>query len=97
MTYRNRALLNLAHKLNVCPLCGQYSGHGLEPAHSDQQKHGKGMGHKAADHFHAAICHACHELLPTLDRQARDLTWQRAFEATLTAYWENGWLQVKGR
>jgi hypothetical protein len=94
VTYRNRALLNLAHRLNRCPLCGHHSMHGLEPAHSDQQKHGKGMGHKAADQFHAAICHECHAELPKLSREARNLAWQQAFEATLTAYWENGWLSV---
>ena len=95
MTFRSRKLLDLAHKLNTCPLCGQYIPHGLEPAHSDSQKHGKGMGHKAADHFHAAICHDCHETLPRMPRAERELTWQRAYEATMTTYWERGWLQVQ--
>ena len=44
MTFRSRSLLNLAHKLHTCPLCGKYTPDGLEPAHSDSQKHGKGMG-----------------------------------------------------
>ena len=97
MTYRNRALLNLAHKLNTCPLCGKYSMDGLEPAHSDSSRHGKGMGHKASDVFHAAICHDCHTLLPNLDRNTRELTWSRAFEATMLAYFENGWITLKGK
>lgn len=97
MTYRSRALLNLAHRLNTCPLCGRHAYHGLEPAHSDSSRHGKGMGHKASDVFHAAICHACHESLPNMDRQTREQTWGMAFEATMLAYFENGWLTVKGK
>lgn len=99
MNYRNRALLNLAHRLNKCPVCGQFSMHGLEPAHSDSQRHGKGTAIKAHDPFHAAMCHDCHGRLHGggMDREEKQDMWQRAFEATLLAYWENGWLAVKGK
>ena len=97
MTYRNRKLLDLAHKLHDCPLCNKFSVDGLEPAHSNQGRHGKGMGQKSADHFHAAICHDCHSLLDNgrLNREDAQDMWQMAYEATMTAYFENGWLEVK--
>ena len=63
MTFRSRPLLNLAHKLHTCPLCGQYSPHGLEPAHSDSQKHGKGMGIKSKDEAGAICCDVCHNII----------------------------------
>lgn len=96
MTYRNRALLNLAHSMTRCPGCGHSYMDGLEPAHSNSQRHGKGTGHKAADHFHAALCHTCHTELDNgqESREVNEAKWQRAFEMTLTAYWENGWLKV---
>ncbi len=65
MIYRDRKLLDLAHQVTECQLqlpgvCQGHSAHGCEPAHSNQQRHGKGMGHKAEDIFHVAACHACH-------------------------------------
>lgn len=99
MTYRNRKLLDLAHKLNDCPLCGKYREEGLIPMHSNHQRHGKGMGHKAADHFHGAGCDECHKKIDSgaISREEKADLWQRAFELTLTRYWENGWLAVKGK
>ena len=99
MTYRNRKLLDLAHKLNDCPICGKYSPEGLEPMHSNQQRHGRGFGHKSADHFHAAGCHDCHTKIDSgmLSREEKEAMWLRAFESTLTAYFVNGWLVVKGK
>ena len=32
-----------------------------------------------------------------MDRNTREMTWSRAFEATMLAYFENGWLTVKGK
>lgn len=102
MTVRSRPLLDLAHRVNYCQVqipgvCQTYSEHGCEPAHSNQQRHGKGMGHKADDCFHAAACHACHAELD----QGRKLTkverrdyWQAGFERTLRLYWANGWVRV---
>ena len=99
MNYRSRPLLDLAHKLNTCTRCGHYVPEGLEPAHADSQRYGKGTGLKAHDHFHAALCHACHTELPNMAREEREHAWQRAFEATLTEYFKRGWLRVdvKGR
>lgn len=94
MNYRSRSLLNLAHRLNTCTRCGHYVMEGLEPAHSDSGRHGKGMGMKADDHFHAAICHACHVELASLPREEREWEWLRAFEKTLTEYFKRGWLMI---
>ena len=95
MTYRNRKLLDLAHKLNTCTSCEAYIPEGLEPAHSDSQRHGKGTGHKAADNFHAAICHNCHLILGgnKLNRQLKQDMWQFAHDKTMTEYFERGWIK----
>ena len=96
MNYRNRALLNLAHNLHKCPLCEKHSLDGLEPAHSNQGRHGKGMGIKAHDLFHAAICHDCHALLDNgiLNREDAVSMWEMAYDATMLEYWKRGWLRV---
>lgn len=97
--YRNRKLLDLAHHLNDCPLCNRYSPEGLEPMHSNLQRHGRGLGHKSADHFHAAGCRDCHTKIDSgmLSREEKEAMWLRAFEATLTRYWELGLIVVKGK
>ena len=96
MNYRNRALLDLAHKLHDCPLCQRYSIDGLEPAHSNQGKHGKGMSIKASDNFHAAVCHDCHMLLDNgmLNREDAKDMWVMAYDATMLEYFKRGWLRV---
>jgi hypothetical protein len=100
MTYRNRRLLDLAHRVTECQVqlpgvCEGHSSHGCEPAHSNQQRHGKGMGHKAADYMHAAACHSCHSELD----QGRRFTkaekvemFMDAWHRTMALYFENGWL-----
>lgn len=98
MNYRSRALLNLAHALNVCPECGRMSLEGLEPAHSNQHRHGKGMSIKAHDHWHAALCHDCHAQLDQgngLSREQREALWERAFIKTWDTYFLKGWIVVK--
>lgn len=100
--YRNRRLLDLAHALHECTarlpgLCLGYSPHGLEPAHSNQSCHGKGLSLKAHDVFHAALCHPCHAALDQgrqLSRAERVAVWSRAFEATYLEYFRRGWLHV---
>ena len=62
--YRNRKLLDLAHKVEYCQIqipgvCTGYTG-GCEPAHSNEYRHGKGKGMKSHDVFHGAGCRACH-------------------------------------
>lgn len=94
MNYRNRSLLDLAHHL-PCMHCGQ--GEASEPAHSNQSEHGKGMSLKAHDVYFAALCHTCHARLDQgrdLSRDERRSMWQRAFEKTLLAMWQRGWIKV---
>lgn len=102
MTYRNRKLLDLAHRVHECQVqipgvCEGYSAHGCEPAHSNQQRHGKGMGLKAADNFHAAACHSCHAELDqgkSLSKDLRREIFNEAHERTMALYIQNGWLVV---
>lgn len=64
VNYRNRRLLNLAHRVTDCmfefPTCQGHVAHGCEPIHSDHSEHGKGLGIKSADDMHGAGCHNCH-------------------------------------
>ena len=103
MTYRNRKLLDLAHRVNECQVripgvCEGYCPDGCEPAHSNQLTHGKGTGHKAHDVYHAAACHSCHAELDNgnlLDRLERVEWWTLGFERTQLYYWQQAWLRVK--
>lgn len=100
--YRDRKLLDLAHRVNECQLrlpevCTGYSPDGCEPAHSNQSRHGKGMSIKADDNFHAAACHACHAELDQGRRFSRSEKmdfWQAGHDRTMALYWRNGWLKV---
>ena len=58
MNYRNKKLTQSA-KHEACVSCGADDGT-VVWAHSNRQKHGKGMGIKAHDLFGAYLCHACH-------------------------------------
>lgn len=101
--YRNRALLDLAHRLQECQLklpgvCVGFSEHGCEPAHSNFHEDGKGGARKADDDRHAAACHNCHAELD----QGRSLTldekkeaWNRAHKDTISEYFRRGWLVVR--
>jgi hypothetical protein len=101
--HRDRKLLDLAHRLNDCTIqipgvCTGYSAEGLEPAHSNQLRHGRGASFKSHDVFHAAACHACHAELDhgkTLSRETRADYWQAGFERTLLEYSRRGWVGVK--
>ena len=103
MTYRNRKLLDLAHRVNECQLqldgiCEGYSPDGCEPAHSNWLIHGKGGSTKADDVYHCAACHSCHFQLDqgTIFNKAEKLEyWRRGFERTMLLYFANGWLSVK--
>lgn len=65
--FRNRGLLDLAHRIEQCQNCGAERSHGSDPAHSNYAVHGKGHKIKAHDCFFAALCSACHRWL---DNQA---------------------------
>lgn len=56
--YRNALVLREAQH-NRCQYCGADDGTTVA-AHSNQQRHGKGMGIKAHDCFVAYLCFRCH-------------------------------------
>lgn len=63
--YRNRRMLNLAHRVTECQfqipgVCEGISPNGCEPAHSNHECHGHGTGTKSGDDFHIASCKSCH-------------------------------------
>jgi len=100
--YRNRKLLDLAHRVHECQVqidgvCIGYSPHGCEPAHANWSEYGKSMGRKADDVYHAAACHACHAELDQgkqLSREERLDYWRRGFERTMLYYFRQGWLRI---
>jgi hypothetical protein len=54
-------------------------------AHSNQLRHGKGMGLKASDEYVAFLCYCCHSELDqgkNLTKQQRRDMWQTAYERT---------------
>lgn len=100
MTYRNRRILDLAHRVNDCQMqiegvCEGYSAHGCEPAHSNSQRHGKGFGNKAADYMHVAACHSCHAEFDQgrlLSKDQKQEIFNEGWERTISLYFEKGWL-----
>lgn len=58
--YRNKKLRESA-KHESCVSCGADDGT-IIWAHSNEGKHGKGMGIKAHDLFGAYLCHKCHAM-----------------------------------
>lgn len=95
--HRSRKLLDLAHRVEKCMACDRCTPDGCEPAHANWVEFGKGMGNKAHDHWHAALCHDCHRLLDqgsTWSREERRDIWLRAHIRTMDYYWANKWLEV---
>lgn len=102
--YRNRKLLDLAHKLTDCQLqlpgiCAMYSEHGCEPAHANNWHpvYGKGGARKAHDIYHCAACHNCHAALDQgkdLSNKDRQFYWDIGFKRTMLEYLRRGWLKV---
>ncbi len=55
-------------------------------AHSNQSKHGKGLGLKAPDSLVAALCHKCHYELDNgknLSKQEKVEMWNQAYIRTM--------------
>lgn len=55
-------------------------------AHSNQSKHGKGLGLKAPDSLIAALCHKCHYELDNgknLSKQEKVEMWNQAYIRTM--------------
>jgi len=105
MSYRNRKLLDLAHRINVCQFklhgCKGYEVDGCEPAHSNQSAHGKGRNIKADDDQHVASCSNCHRLYDgqmgkPLPRAEAVQKFNEARERTFKLYEKNGWLVEVG-
>jgi hypothetical protein len=95
--FRNRRLLDLAHKVHECQACGRWVHAGCEPAHANWSEYGKGGSLKSHDVFHAAMCHECHVSIDQgsrLTREERHEVWRRAFNKTQLLYWECGWIKV---
>lgn len=96
MTYRNRALLNLAHDM---PCCADFphecnDSNGCEPAHSDHHIYGRGGWHKSHDFAFAACCPAAHRYLTAkvnddLQREQKFYDWMRAYVKTWEWLWTN--------
>ena len=66
MNYRNKRLTDSA-KHEACVACGADDGT-VVWAHSNSQKHGKGMGIKAHDIYGAYLCHKCHAMFDRNDK-----------------------------
>lgn len=105
MNYRSRKFLDLAHKINECQLqiasvCEVFSSDGCEPAHSNQSRHGKGMGIKAHDNYHVASCHSCHAELDQGKRytkqEKRDF-WDAGYKRTMHLYECLGYIDSEGK
>lgn len=83
-----------------------YVGEGCEPAHSNEQRHGRGKDSKAHDHHHFAGCHECHhwydEATKSLDptgiwvptRESKQQFFAVMKDRTMDLYFANGWLEV---
>ena len=53
------------------------------PAHSNQSKHGKGMGRKADDIYTVPACHGCHAEIDqgkSMTKAERFEAWDKAFD-----------------
>lgn len=67
-------------------------------AHSNWYENGKGGALRAHDCFAAWACSACHFEIDQgklLDYEEKKIYWQRGFERTLVAMFEQGILEVK--
>lgn len=90
MNWRSRQLLDHLHDAPECFICGAVgNGANIVPAHSNQQRDGKGMGIKAHDYRVAAVCHECHFEIDQGKKWGREQKrgyWEDAHRATI------GWL-----
>ena len=99
--YRNRRLLNLAHRVQECqfktPYCVGFQAHGCNPCHSNHQEHGKGIGIKAGDQWHCIGCNECHAAYDggKLGDKAKEL-FLAARERTFAYYRKFNWLNKVG-
>ena len=98
MTYRSRKLLDAARDCPQCMRCRRGNDGSVVMAHSNQQRDGHGMGHKAADFRVAALCGACHAEIDNgrdLSREERVAQWEQAHRATIGWLFESGKVAIK--
>lgn len=101
MTFRSQALLKAAHRFPLRALCGK---HGYTvAAHSNELRHGRGIGHKAPDFKTAYLCGdpgGCHDLVDgragKLTKDEKRAMWREAHERTVALWFEYGVVQVRG-
>lgn len=97
MTFRNRKLLDLAHEapcmLRLAKPCGTDKS---VPCHSDNLKHGRGVGHKSHDCFAVPGCPNCHSRFTReyLGRGGYDDIWAQANADYQLWLWQNEKVKV---
>lgn len=96
-THRDRKLLDISHEapcfLRLSPYCGRYPS---VPCHSDDLRHGRGVGHKSHDCLAVPGCPDCHELFnrKNLGREGYFDKWQKANEEYQVWIWKNRKVKV---
>lgn len=98
MTYRNRALLDLAHDMPCQARFAHICNGPSVPAHANGQAWGRGFSHKAPDCFYAAVCPEAHDFIDGRKGgwelwRKRD-EWERAYRYTQLWLWETGKVRV---
>ncbi len=97
--YRNRKLLDVAHEapcfMEVPSVC-QSGVHPSVPAHSNSQRHGRGVGHKSHDVFVAAACGPCHDWYDRgpAPREEKEARFARGLERYWLWLWRNDRIKV---
>ena len=94
MTFRSEDLRRAVASLE-CMHCGVEGR--TQAAHSNQQRDGKGMGHKASDAALAALCVECHSEIDqgrALSKVQRIEIFEDAHRKTMIALIERGKLRV---
>jgi hypothetical protein len=76
-----------------CVSCGANDG-SVVWAHSNEQRHGKGMGIKAHDLFGAYLCHKCHTQYDQgpQNRQSKEQFFFACWEKSMIRACEKGYL-----
>ena len=98
MTYRNRRLLDVARHATEWMMCDRHNCGTVVAAHSNQQRDGKGIGHKAADYRVAFLCYDCHMEIDQRNRMTRTEKleqWEAAHRKTIGWLFDNGYLDVR--
>ena len=97
-THRDRKLLDLAHEAPCFLQIAGVAGCGANasvPCHSDQLRHGRGVGHKSHDVFAVSGCPACHDAFTRKNLgHAYDDIWAAAWERYQVWLWRNGKVKV---